>query len=72
VAIHNRRFLGFYSWLFTLRRHGIEPAGRQGMVMKIMGENYRVDELAAEAGRLVLFILAGGAWTFLMILLALE
>ena len=40
--------------------------------MEILGEQYRVDELVAEAGRLVLFLLAGSTWTLLLLLLAVE
>jgi hypothetical protein len=37
-----------------------------------LGDEYRVDGLVIESGRLILFILAAGAWTFLLLMLCLE
>lgn len=40
--------------------------------MQIMGENYRFDELAKEAGKLILFLLAGAAWTLALLMLVVD
>ncbi len=40
--------------------------------MKILGCDYQVDELAREAGRLVIFLLAGCAWTMFLLMLVVD
>jgi hypothetical protein len=72
VELHRRTVSWSDCGVRTLRPPGGGRQKRGRLVMQIMGEDYRVDELAAEAGRMILFLLAGGAWTFLMILLAVD
>jgi hypothetical protein len=33
---------------------------------------YSIDELTAEVGRMILFILAGAAWSYLMLVLMVD
>jgi hypothetical protein len=37
-----------------------------------LGDDYRIDELVSEVGRLLLFLLAGASWTFLILMLVVD
>jgi hypothetical protein len=40
--------------------------------MRYLGDEYRIDELVAEVSKIILFILTGSVFTFIMLMFCLE
>ena len=46
--------------------------GEGGYEMKYLGDEYRLDELVAEVGRFVIYLLLASGWIYFVLCLALE